>query len=163
MQALRNIVQTSKLSVSALKWQPTPAFLPGESHGQRSLAGYSPWGCKESDTTEPLSKSGIIALSRTFSQMMNSYDVNIHLCLISISGEILLFYETDREGKKWKKEPRLRLFSRETIPTDFYTLLLFSPEVVSKRTPWTVVCQASLSKGFSKQEYWSELLFLPWL
>ena len=25
-------------------WQPTPAFLPGESHGQRSLAGYSPWG-----------------------------------------------------------------------------------------------------------------------
>ena len=33
-------------------WQPTPAFLPGESHGQRSLAGYSPWGHKESDTTE---------------------------------------------------------------------------------------------------------------
>ena len=28
------------------KWQPTPVFLPGESHGQRSLAGYSPWGCK---------------------------------------------------------------------------------------------------------------------
>ena len=27
-------------------WQPTPAFLPGESHGQRSLAGYSPWGCR---------------------------------------------------------------------------------------------------------------------
>ena len=32
--------------------QPTPVFLPGESHGQRSLAGYSPQGCKESDTTE---------------------------------------------------------------------------------------------------------------
>ena len=30
-------------------WQPTPVFLPGESHGQRSLVGYSPWGCKESD------------------------------------------------------------------------------------------------------------------
>ena len=28
------------------KWQPTPVFLPGESHGQRSLAGYSPWGHK---------------------------------------------------------------------------------------------------------------------
>ena len=27
-------------------------FLPGESHGQRNLVGYSPWGCKESDTTE---------------------------------------------------------------------------------------------------------------
>ena len=33
-------------------WQPTPIFLPGESHGQRSLVGYSPWGRKESDTTE---------------------------------------------------------------------------------------------------------------
>ena len=34
------------------KWQPTPVFLPGKSHGQRSLAGYCPWGCKESDTAE---------------------------------------------------------------------------------------------------------------
>ena len=33
-------------------WQPTLVFLPGESHGQRSLAGYSPQGLKESDTTE---------------------------------------------------------------------------------------------------------------
>ena len=33
-------------------WQPTPVFLSDESHGQRSLAGYSPWGCKESDTNE---------------------------------------------------------------------------------------------------------------
>ena len=31
---------------------PTPVFLPRESHRQRSLAGYSPWGCKESDMTE---------------------------------------------------------------------------------------------------------------
>ena len=31
------------------KWQPTPVLLPGKSHGQRSLAGYSPWGCKELD------------------------------------------------------------------------------------------------------------------
>ena len=37
------------------KWQPTPEFLPGESHGQRSLVGYSPWGRKESDMTEQLS------------------------------------------------------------------------------------------------------------
>ena len=36
-------------------WQPTPVFLLGESHGQRCLVGYSPWGCKESDTTEQLS------------------------------------------------------------------------------------------------------------
>ena len=36
------------------KWQPAPVFLPEESHGQRNLAGYSPWGCKESDMTERL-------------------------------------------------------------------------------------------------------------
>ena len=34
------------------KWQPTPVFLPGKSHGQRNLTGYSPWGHKESDMTE---------------------------------------------------------------------------------------------------------------
>ena len=34
------------------KWQPTPVFLPGESQGQRSLVGYSPWSRKESDTTK---------------------------------------------------------------------------------------------------------------
>ena len=37
------------------KWQPSPVFLPGESHGQRSLADYSLWGRKGLDTTERLS------------------------------------------------------------------------------------------------------------
>ena len=37
------------------KWQPTPVFLPGEFYGQRSLAGYSPYGHKELDMTEQLS------------------------------------------------------------------------------------------------------------
>ena len=32
----------------------TPAFLPGKSHGQRSLVGYSPWGCIQLDRTESL-------------------------------------------------------------------------------------------------------------
>ena len=36
-------------------WQLTPVFLPGESHGHRSLVGFSPWGHEESDTTERLS------------------------------------------------------------------------------------------------------------
>ena len=36
------------------KWLPTPLFLPGEFHGQRSLEGYSPWGCKELDMTDGL-------------------------------------------------------------------------------------------------------------
>ena len=39
-------------SLAEGKRQPTPVFWPGESHGQRSLAGYSPWGRKDSDTAE---------------------------------------------------------------------------------------------------------------
>ena len=38
------------------KWQPTPVFLPEEFHGQRCLAGYSPWGCAELDMTQQLNK-----------------------------------------------------------------------------------------------------------
>ena len=44
------------------KWQPTPVFLPGKSHGRRCLSVFSPWGCKELDMTEWLhfSLSGFI-------------------------------------------------------------------------------------------------------
>ena len=48
--------------VQSLGWEDplekkiaTPVFLPGKSHGQRSLVGYNPWGHKESDTTVQLS------------------------------------------------------------------------------------------------------------
>ena len=65
------------------KWQPTPVFLPGESFGQRSMVGYSPQGCKESDTTEQL----IIAYQNQKSHILHSVDVNrkcreIELCLV---------------------------------------------------------------------------------
>ena len=43
--------RTGKIHWS-MKWQPTPVFLPEKFHGQRSLVGYSPWGCKELDRTE---------------------------------------------------------------------------------------------------------------
>ena len=42
------------LSVWRRQWHPTPVLLPGKSHGRRSLVGCSPWGRKESDTTERL-------------------------------------------------------------------------------------------------------------
>ena len=46
--------ETNKKIPWRRKWQPTPVLLPGESHGGRSLVGYSPWGHKESDTTVQL-------------------------------------------------------------------------------------------------------------
>ena len=39
------------------KWQPTPVFLSGKSHGQRNLLGYSPWFHKESNTTQQLNSN----------------------------------------------------------------------------------------------------------
>ena len=48
------ILRQGKIPWSS-KWEPTPVFLPGKSHGWRSLAGYSPWGHKESDITKQLS------------------------------------------------------------------------------------------------------------
>ena len=51
------------------KWQPTPVFLPGEFQGQRSLAGYSPWGHRELNTTELLTLTPLhFCISKVSSQ-----------------------------------------------------------------------------------------------
>ena len=54
---IRDVDLIPGLGRSLGKGHGNPVFLPRESHGQRSLAGYSPWGHKESDTTEQLSLS----------------------------------------------------------------------------------------------------------
>ena len=51
--ALIAMAKTSKTMLNSIG-ESTPVFLPGEYHGQRSLKGYSPWGCRESDMTEEL-------------------------------------------------------------------------------------------------------------
>ena len=48
------ILESGRSQEKRTAWQPTPVFLPGEFHGQGGLEGYSPWGYKESDTTEQL-------------------------------------------------------------------------------------------------------------
>ena len=68
-------------------WQPTPAFLPRESHGQRSLTGYNPWGHKELDMTEWLT---FFFPSLSQRKVQNSYDFEGLLlysltCLVSSS------------------------------------------------------------------------------
>ena len=52
------------------KWQPTPVFWPGESHGQGSLVSYSPWGHKESDTTERLNHHYHLTIFKIVFQMV---------------------------------------------------------------------------------------------
>ena len=58
------------------KWQPTPVFLPGKSHGQRSLVGYCPWGRKESDMTdrrEDSSLKGFVGRSKSLLSPLLTY------------------------------------------------------------------------------------------
>ena len=60
-------------------------FLPGKSHGQRSLAGYSQWGCKEADTTEQLNNnnSGENTMRKSPGDTLNGWTVG-HVNYISI-------------------------------------------------------------------------------
>ena len=69
-------------------WQPTPVFLPGESHGQRSLVGYSPWGRTKTNTTEATELSMQHAITESLK------DVNHNLfcdTLYNLSGEAHIF------------------------------------------------------------------------
>ena len=63
------------------EWQPTPVFLPGEPHRQKSLAGCSPWGCRVRPT-EQLTHAGILKIYVEW--------LNIHSCFIYINGLVLL-------------------------------------------------------------------------
>ena len=65
------LIMTTYSGVWRRKWQPTPVFLPGKSHGQRSPAGYRPWGCKESDTTEATKQT--------------------KQCLVQLRGDLIFF------------------------------------------------------------------------
>ena len=49
---LEKEIATHSSTLGRRQWQPTLVVLPGKSHGLRSLVGYSPWVCKELDTTE---------------------------------------------------------------------------------------------------------------
>ena len=78
------------------RWQPTPVLLPGKSHGQRSLVGYSPWGCgKESGMTEWLSTHVHVhacahAHTHTHTRMVSGIMICFHVC--SLFPEKILIY-----------------------------------------------------------------------
>ena len=70
------------------KWQSSPVLLLGKFHGQRSLAGHSPWGCKESDTTEGLTLS--------FTIYMHYIYVHTHIyILFFIFFSIMLLWDSE--------------------------------------------------------------------
>ena len=60
-----------------MEWKPTPVFLPGKLHGQRSLVGCSPWGCKESDMTEQVTFN----IRETLLLLLLSHFSRVRLCV----------------------------------------------------------------------------------
>ena len=100
------------------QWHPTPVLLPGKSHGQRSLVGCSPWGRKESDTTEQL-------------------DFHFSLsCIGEGNGNPLQCscLENPRDGEAWwtvvygvtQNRTRLKRLSSSSIYLQIVIVLLFS-------------------------------------
>ena len=65
------------------KWQPTPVLLPGKSHGERSMAGYSPWGYKELDRLKQLS---------TYSYLLSQLNIS------NVNNQVKIIYQY-RHGK----------------------------------------------------------------
>ena len=121
------------------KWQPTPAFLPGKFHEQRSLAGYSPWGLKELDTIELLSTHVRPELKCK----------KLWLCK-TCPWCCQLFYNVYRICQhpivNWHR------FASLCCPSSLSHVRVFA-------TPWTVAHKAPLSVEFSGQAYWSGLPF----
>ena len=93
------------------KWQPTPVFLLGESSGQRSLAGYSPWGCKESDipgATQHALPAIYWWLSRHQASNGLSFTLSFYYCLsVSLPShlrDVVLFHLLYRSWSLWATE-----------------------------------------------------------
>ena len=167
------------------KGQPTPIFLPGESHGQRSMEGYSPWGWKESDTAEGLNTA----------QRMNDWTNKLekNLCWLEVKRInipwaflpqatlrdvilktwILFFSPTFQLATCFSRSIRLCCTNKHSqvfvdlaqschschmsvvvvwVPLCACILSHIS-HVLLFATLWTIVCQAPLSMGSSRQEY----------
>ena len=75
------------------KWQPPLVFLSGKFYGQKSLASYSPWGCKESDTTEHTHMQHII--NKYLSAYKKLYSPHTHVFIfihiVSVSFSLFAF------------------------------------------------------------------------
>ena len=119
------------------KWQPTPILLPGKSHGQGSLEGYSPQGCKELDMTERLSTKNCLWFGKLHTPTSNpvlvkqnqstNWSVNdpglVLLTIVQI--EIEAFELNDRAMNSFISLPMTRIF--QSFSTKKLCALYFSP------------------------------------
>ena len=90
------------------KWQPTPVFLPGESHGQKNLAGYSPQSCKESKMTGVTNTylsiiRGLQTCKQVHTFCLSRYPTNIQSYSFSRNKSMLNKCKNNEKMKIWTK------------------------------------------------------------
>ena len=116
------------------KQQPTPVFLPGESHGQRNLVGYSPQGLKESDTTEATWHTKILGSGRSPGEVATRSSF--------LAWKISQTEEPDGlqaiESKEWNTAEHTP--TQRSFMTEGYTLISSFP-------PYTVFSLGAIMKG----------------
>ena len=128
------------------KWQPTPVSLPGKSHGQRRLVGCSPWGCKESGTTDWLTLTGAIWQAEYFAWVTvkgKKYHMKAK-CKENKINPHCLFRKAKKRKKKRERERDKGL--HDTAKWNKVKVKSVS-RVQLFATPWTVAYQTSLSMG----------------
>ena len=120
------------------KWQPPPVFLPGQSHGQRSLVGYSPWGHKESDMNEETKHAHNISQAKWHTHQHNDRS------------------KPDLKGHKEGGGPIPE--NPHTFPKIAYEIHSLAYEITYCYKNWPHVCRWYHSKGRSKEKLKSFLM-----
>ena len=85
------------------KWQPTPVFLPGESHGQRGLAGHGPWGRRESDMAEVTKHVCMQWVVVLFTCLLTIYMSSSEKCIFISSTHFFLNWAKWAKLANWAK------------------------------------------------------------
>ena len=162
------------------KWQPTPVLLSGESHGGRSLVGYSPWGRKESETTEWL--HSLFLYSPTLTSIHDYWKKTValtrwtfvgkvmSLLLITLSRLVITFFPRSKHLLiSWLRSPPVMILEAPKINS--ITVSTVSPsichEVMGTNAMILVFWMFSLSQLFhsplslSSRGFLVPLHFLP--
>ena len=109
-------------------WQPTPVFLPGESHGQRNKVGYSPWGYKDSDSTEATENNTQYAWSVANPSLWN-WDpfpiINTRMLIRYLTLSLLLYFFVLHESF-YEQRHMVRLCPNKRKTKCFSSLYLFT-------------------------------------
>ena len=135
------------------KWQRPPKFLPGESHGQRGLEGYSPWGCTESDNGRDLACT-LSTGTMTVQFKPNQQSSRGELQRPTYLSQILKYPVGKRccqqywSSSVWKTFSLC--FSEEMWPCHCFSLLQFFPHIQQ----WKSTCGAKKTRVASAAAVW---------